>query len=34
MTDSRHLLGLLLGTENDWPRVFEALVARLGPVTD
>jgi hypothetical protein len=24
-----HLLGLLLGTEDDWPRVFEALVGRL-----
>jgi hypothetical protein len=27
-------LGLLLGTENDWPSVFEAVVRRLGPVTD
>jgi len=34
MADTRHLLGLLLGTENDWPSVFEALVRRLGPVTD
>ncbi len=34
MTDTRHLLGLLLGTETDWPSVFEALVRRLGPVTD
>ena len=34
MPDTRHLLGLLLGTENDWPSVFEALVRRLGPVTD
>jgi hypothetical protein len=34
MTDVRHKLGLLLGTENDWPSVFEALVQRLGPVTD
>ena len=24
-----HLIGLLLGTEDDWPRVFEALVERL-----
>jgi hypothetical protein len=24
-----HLLGLLLGTEDDWPTAFEALVARL-----
>jgi hypothetical protein len=29
---SEHLIGLLLGTEDDWPRVFEALVGRLGPV--
>ena len=34
MPDTRHLLGLLLGTENDWPAVFEGLVRRLGPVTD
>ncbi|MGH8971452.1 MAG: ATP-grasp domain-containing protein, partial [Actinomycetes bacterium] len=34
MTDARHRLGLLLGTENDWPRVFEGIVSRLGPVTD
>src|SRR5690349_10582302 len=27
-----HLLGLLLGTEEDWPRAFEELVRRLGPV--
>jgi hypothetical protein len=27
-----HLIGLLLGTEEDWPRAFEALVGRLGPV--
>jgi hypothetical protein len=29
---SEHLIGLLLGTEDDWPRVFEALVERLPPV--
>jgi D-ala D-ala ligase C-terminus len=29
-----HLIGLLLGTEDDWPRAYEALVARLGPVVD
>jgi hypothetical protein len=28
-----HLLGLLLGTEEDWPRAFEELVRRLGPVS-
>ncbi len=34
MTDARHLIGLLLGTENDWPTAFEALVRRLGIVSD
>ncbi len=34
MTDTRHLIGLLLGTENDWPTVFEQLVRRLGRVED
>ena len=29
-----HLVGLLLGTENDWPVAFESLVRALGPVTD
>ena len=33
MTDVRHLVGLLLGTEDDWPRAFEALTRRLGSVT-
>ena len=28
----RHLLGLLLATEEDWPTAFEALLRRLGPV--
>jgi hypothetical protein len=27
-----HLIGLLLGTEEDWPSTFEQLVQRLGPV--
>jgi hypothetical protein len=27
---NRHLIGLLLGTEEDWPRAFEALTRRLG----
>jgi hypothetical protein len=31
MADRRHLLGLLLGTEEDWPRAFEHLVRRLDP---
>ena len=29
-----HLIGLLLGTEQDWPTAFEALVRRVGTVTD
>jgi hypothetical protein len=29
-----HLVGLLLGTEEDWPRAFEQLVRRLGSVRD
>jgi hypothetical protein len=33
MTSSRHLIGLLLGTEEDWPRAFEGILRRLGPVT-
>src|ERR1051325_5843051 len=27
-----HLIGLLLGTENDWPRAFETIVERLRPI--
>jgi hypothetical protein len=34
MAETTHLIGLLLGTEEDWPTAFETLVARLGPVTD
>ena len=34
MSTVDHLIGLLLGTEDDWPRAFEALVRRLGRVTD
>jgi hypothetical protein len=34
LTDARHLIGLLLGTEEDWPRAFEEIVRRLGTVTD
>jgi len=29
---SERIVGLLLGTEEDWPAAFEALVARLGPI--
>jgi hypothetical protein len=32
MTASRHLIGLLLGTEEDWPSAFEEILRRLGPV--
>ena len=28
----RHLIGLLLATEEDWPSAFEAILDRLGPV--
>jgi len=34
MSETSHLLGLLLGTEEDWPAAFEAIVRRLGPVND
>ncbi|HQR79483.1 MAG TPA: hypothetical protein PLT68_04615 [Actinomycetota bacterium] len=29
-----HLVGLLLGTENDWPTAFEALVRAVGSISD
>src|ERR671927_566073 len=29
-----HLIGLLLGTEEDWPTAFETIIRRLGPITD
>ncbi|MDA0172872.1 hypothetical protein OJ998_27470 [Solirubrobacter taibaiensis] len=32
MSDPTHLIGLLLGTEEDWPRAFETLLERVGPV--
>ncbi|MBL7261784.1 ATP-grasp domain-containing protein [Paractinoplanes lichenicola] len=32
MADVEHTIGLLLGTEDDWPRAFEALLRRLGTV--
>ncbi|MGI8682907.1 MAG: ATP-grasp domain-containing protein [Mycobacteriales bacterium] len=31
MPTATHVLGLLLGTEEDWPSAFEAMVRRLGP---
>ena len=33
MTATRHLIGLLLGTEDDWPRAFEEILGRLGRIT-
>ncbi len=33
MTTKDHLIGLLLGAEEDWPQAFEALVRRVGPIT-
>ena len=27
-------MGLLLGTEEDWPTAFETLLGRLGPIKD
>ena len=32
MTAVPHLIGLLLGTEEDWPRAFETVLGKLGPV--
>jgi hypothetical protein len=29
---TRHIIGLLLGTEEDWPTAFEEILLRLGPV--
>src|SRR3954454_16775726 len=34
MSETKHLLGLLLGTEEDWPGAFEQLVRRLDPALD
>jgi hypothetical protein len=34
MSEQTHLIGLLLGTEDDWPRAFEELTRRLGPIVD
>ena len=33
MSDERHLVGLLLGAEEDWPTAFEAIVRRVGAFT-
>jgi hypothetical protein len=32
MADTRHVIGLLLGTEDDWPTAFEEIVRRIGGV--
>jgi hypothetical protein len=32
LTATRHLIGLLLGTEDDWPTAFTEILRRLGPV--
>jgi len=32
MPDTTHHIGLLLGTEDDWPTAFETLVGRLGAI--
>src|SRR6187549_3169288 len=32
MPDTTHHIGLLLGTEDDWPTAFETIVSRLGSV--
>ena len=34
MADVEHTIGLLLGTEDDWPRAYEALLRRLGVIKD
>src|SRR5205085_758028 len=34
MADVTHLIGLLLGTEDDWPSAFEALVRRSALAID
>jgi len=34
VTQTRHLIGLLLGNEEDWPQAFEEILRRLGPVSD
>ncbi|MBA3429017.1 MAG: hypothetical protein H0U07_10670, partial [Actinobacteria bacterium] len=32
MKTRTHLIGLLLGTEEDWPTAFEYLLGRVGPI--
>jgi hypothetical protein len=33
-SEVEHIIGLLLGTEDDWPRAYQELLRRLGAVTD
>jgi hypothetical protein len=33
VADVEHTIGMLLGTEDDWPRAYESLLRRLGVVT-
>jgi hypothetical protein len=33
MSETTHLIGLLLGTEEDWPTAFEQILRRLGSVS-
>jgi hypothetical protein len=30
---SDHLIGLLLGAEEDWPRAYETIQRMVGPIT-
>ncbi len=32
MADATHLIGLLLGTEEDWPSAFQAMIRRMRPI--
>jgi hypothetical protein len=34
VSQTTHLVGLLLGTEHDWPSAFEAIMRSVGTVTD
>jgi hypothetical protein len=34
VADVEHIIGLLLGTEDDWPRAYEALLRRVGVIED
>ena len=31
---AKHLIGLLLGAEEDWPQAFEEILRRVGPIRD